>query len=84
MRTRRTSRGLGVLALLVPLSGAGLLLTAMPADAATGITAPGNGVVYTADTTVHITATVDKNTGSAELKLKSPARSSADTVATAS
>jgi hypothetical protein len=83
--SRRTARGLGVLALLAPLSGAGLLLAAAPAFAATGITAPGNGVDYTTDATVHITATVDKNTGSAELRLTSPAAgSSAQTVDSAS
>jgi hypothetical protein len=68
---------------MVPLSGVGGLLAAMPADAASGITAPGNGVVYTSDTSVHITASVDKNTGSAELRLASPA-GSAETVDSAS
>jgi hypothetical protein len=84
MRTRRTARGLGVLALLVPLSGAGLLLSAAPAQAASGITSPGNGVDYANDTTVHIGATVDKNTGSAELRLKSPASGTAELVDSAS
>lgn len=78
---RRTAHNLGVLALTVPLSGAGLLLCAAPAFAVTGITAPGDGVAYTSDTTVHIAATVDKNTGSAELQVKPPtATSSAQVV----
>ena len=85
MSTRRTARSLGIAALLIPLSGAGLLLSATPASAATGITAPGNGTDYTSDTTVHITATVDKNTGSAQLRLQSPAPgSAAETVDSAS
>ena len=82
---RRTARGLGVVALVAPLSGAGLLLTSAPAYAASGITAPGNGVDFTSDTTVRITATLDKNSGSADLRLKSPeAGSSAQTVDSAS
>jgi hypothetical protein len=72
MSRRRTARGLGVLALLVPLSGAGFLLTATPASAATGITAPGTGVEYTSDTQIHIAATVDRNTGNAQLRLQGP------------
>jgi hypothetical protein len=72
MSTRRTARGLAVLTLLGPLVGAGLLLSAAPASAATGITAPGNGVDYTSDTQIHITATVDRNTGNAQLRLQSP------------
>ena len=68
---RRTARGLGVLALVGPLSGAALLL-ASPAYAASGITAPGNGVDYTSDTTVRITASLDKNSGSADLRLQAP------------
>jgi hypothetical protein len=81
--TRRTAQGLGVLALVVPLSGLGLLVAAGPAYATTGITAPGNGVAFTSDTTVHIAATLDKNSGSAELRLTSPG-STAETVASAS
>jgi hypothetical protein len=85
MSTRRAVRNLGLLALLVPLSGAGLLLSAAPAQAASGITAPGNGVTYTTDTQVHITATVDRNTGNAQLRLQSPVSgSSPETVDSAS
>jgi hypothetical protein len=85
MRTRRTARGLAALALVAPLSAAGVLLPAGSAAAASGITAPGDGATYTSDSTVHITATVDKNTGSAQLRLTSPADgSSAETVDTAS
>jgi hypothetical protein len=84
-RFRRVGQGVGALALIVPLSGAGLLLSAGSAYAATGITAPGEGVDFTSDTTVHLTATVDKNTGAAELHLKSPAPgSTAETVDSAS
>ncbi|MDT7571137.1 MAG: hypothetical protein QOE05_1311 [Actinomycetota bacterium] len=83
MSTRRTARGLGVLALLVPLSGVGLLLSAAPAGAATGITAPGNGTAYISDTNIRISATVDKNTGSAQLRLQPPT-GDAETVDTAS
>jgi hypothetical protein len=83
MTTRRTTRGLAVLGLLVPLSGAGLLIAAAPASAASGITAPGDGTAYTSDTNVHISATVDKNTGSAQLRVQTPA-GDVGTVATAS
>jgi hypothetical protein len=82
-RTRRTAQGLGVLALAVPLSGLGLLLAAGPAYATTGITSPGNGVAFTSDTTVHVAATIDRNSGSADLRLTSPG-STAETVASAS
>ncbi|MDX6198897.1 MAG: hypothetical protein QOJ79_2048 [Actinomycetota bacterium] len=84
MSARRTARGFAVAAILLPLSGAGLLLSAEPAQAATGITAPSNGVDYTSDTTVHMTATVDRNTGSASLRVQSPTSSSPETVDTAS
>ncbi|MCW2570203.1 MAG: hypothetical protein JWO88_261 [Frankiales bacterium] len=82
-RARRTAQGLGVVALVVPLSGIGLLLAAGPAYATTGITSPGNGVAFTSDTTVHIAATLDKNSGSADLRLTRPG-STAETVASAS
>jgi hypothetical protein len=60
-------------------------MAAAPAQAASGITAPGNGVNYTTDTQVHITATVDRNTGAAQLRLQSPVSgSSPETVDTAS
>jgi hypothetical protein len=71
-RIRRTARGLGVLALAVPLSGAGVLLAAAPAYAGGGITAPGAGVVYDRDTTVRIRADITGTT-KVDLKLKSPA-----------
>ena len=83
MSGRRAVRALGILALLAPLSAVGML-AASPADAASGITAPGNGTVYTVDTNVHISATVDRNTGSAQLRLQSPAGGGPQTVATAS
>jgi hypothetical protein len=76
---RRTVRRVCVVALVAPLSGAGLLL-AGPAYAASGITAPGSGVEFTSDTTVRITASLDKNSGSADLRLKSPTAGSAETV----
>lgn len=70
-RIRRAARGLGVLALGVPLSGAGLLLAAAPAYAGGGITAPGDAVVYDLDTTVRIRADITGTT-KVDLKLKSP------------
>lgn len=70
-RIRRTTRGLGVVALAIPLSGAGLLLTAAPAYAGGSITSPGNGVAYTADTTVRIRADINGTT-KVTLSLKSP------------
>ncbi|GAC1442935.1 MAG: hypothetical protein NVSMB55_15000 [Mycobacteriales bacterium] len=82
---RRPAQYLGALALAVPLSGLSLLMAAGPALAATGITAPGDGVTFASDTTVRITATADKNTGPAELQLRPPTPgSNAETVNTAS
>jgi hypothetical protein len=82
--TRRTARGLGVLALLVPLSGAGLLLSATPAFAASGsITSPGDGAPFEQHANISIAATMDKNSGSGSLRVTSP-NGGTDTVDTAS
>jgi hypothetical protein len=82
-RFRRTARGLTALALVAPLSGAALLLAAAPASAATGITAPGDGTPYDRDANIHIAASIDKNSGSADLKVKPP-NGTAQTVDSAS
>lgn len=58
------------LALVLPLSGAALLVAAAPASAA--IVTPGAGTTYTSDTTVAIEATVPQSTAQSTLVLKGP------------
>lgn len=71
MRPGRCRAGLRLAAVLLTTTGA--LAFAAPAYATTGITAPGNGVTYSTDTTVRITANLDANSGSAQLRLTTPA-----------
>ena len=71
-------RTLAAAALLVPLSGAGLLVAATPAYAA-GISSPGNGVTFTSDQTIRIRADISTTTRT-ELRLKSPVAGSAEQV----
>ena len=71
-------RTLAAAALLLPLSGAGLLVAATPAYAA-GISSPGNGVTFSSDQTIHIRADISTTTRT-ELRLKSPVASSAEQV----
>jgi hypothetical protein len=75
----RTSRALALLALAAPLAGVGVLAAAPPAVAGGGITSPGSGVTFTSDTTVRITASISGTT-QVDLRLKSPAATSAQTV----
>lgn len=58
------------LGLVVPLSGAALLVAAAPASAA--IVAPGPGTTYTAGTTVAIEASVPQSSSQSTLTLKGP------------
>jgi len=73
------ARRLLAVALLAPLTGAGLLVAATPAYAAGSITAPGAGVVYSSDTTVRMRAEIS-TTDATQLRLKSPVASSAEQV----
>jgi uncharacterized membrane protein YgcG len=73
------ARRLLALALLAPLTGAGLLVAATPAYAAGSITAPGAGVVYSSDTTVRMRAEIS-TTDTTQLRLKSPVASSVEQV----
>ena len=66
-----SARRLTALALLAPLTAAGLVAAASPAYAAGSISAPGDGVTYPGDTTVQIRADVSSNQRT-ELRLKSP------------
>jgi uncharacterized membrane protein YgcG len=62
MRTRRVARGLAVLALAVPLSGAGLLLTASPAMAGGSITDPVDGAVFPTGASIRVHADISGTT----------------------
>jgi hypothetical protein len=55
-------------------------MSAAQASDATGITAPAGGASYASDTQIHITATDDRNTGSAQLRQQSPAAGSSPEV----
>ncbi|MBK5305505.1 MAG: hypothetical protein JJD92_02325 [Frankiaceae bacterium] len=71
MHARRVARGLGVLALAVPLSGAGLLLTATPALAAGSITDPVDGAVFPTGASIHVHADISGTTR-VDLSIQAP------------